>query len=53
MVFTAPNRETSPVQLLYNPGGKERAAYRGVLTDATQGLLANPQDATRSIAWPI
>ena len=39
--------ESSPVQLLYDPGGKEEPRSRCLTDDELKALLANPKDATR------
>jgi integrase len=39
--------ESNPVQLLYDPGGKESARDRCLTDDELKALLANPKDATR------
>jgi integrase len=39
--------ESSPVQLLYDPGGKERPRNRCLTDDELMALLADPKQATR------
>jgi integrase len=39
--------DSSPVQLLYRPGGKESPRDRSLTDDELKTLLANPKDATR------
>jgi integrase len=39
--------ESSPVQLLYDPGGKEKARTRCLTDDELKALLADPKEATR------
>lgn len=39
--------ESSPVQLLYDPGGKEKARARCLTDEELKALLKDPKDATR------
>lgn len=39
--------ESSPVQLLYDPGGKEEPRYRCLTDGELKALLKDPKDATR------
>jgi integrase len=38
---------STPVQLLYRPGGKEKARERSLSDDELRSFLANPKEATR------